>query len=68
MLRIPVGIHLHAINPNIHIGRVYGMRKVYEEDVTYPENPLFYEFGDDLRSIWVQIIVIIVQRRALRGK
>jgi len=51
-----VGIHLHASNPNIHPGRVYGMWKDYKEGVTYPENPLFYESWDDESSIWVQAI------------
>merc|ERR1711953_210595 len=49
-----VGIHLHASNPNIHPGRVYGLWKDYKEGVTYPENPLFYETWDDESSKWVQ--------------
>jgi len=49
-----VGIHLHASNPNIHPGRVYGLWKDYKDGVTYPENPLFYESWDDESSKWVQ--------------
>merc|ERR1711953_311056 len=51
-----VGIHLHASNPNIHPGRLYGLWKNYKSGTVYPENPLFYETWDDESSKWVQAI------------
>eukprot|EP00406_Dinophysis_acuminata_P020686 CAMPEP_0179341112 /NCGR_PEP_ID=MMETSP0797-20121207/69662_1 /TAXON_ID=47934 /ORGANISM="Dinophysis acuminata, Strain DAEP01" /LENGTH=517 /DNA_ID=CAMNT_0021055163 /DNA_START=1 /DNA_END=1551 /DNA_ORIENTATION=- len=57
-----VGIHLHASNPNLHPGRLYGLfgpdsqLGLYEEGKVYKENPLFYETWDDRSSEWVQKI------------
>merc|ERR1712232_256482 len=51
-----VGIALHASNPNIHPGRLYGLFSDYTEGKIYPENPLFYETWDDKSSEWCQKI------------
>merc|ERR1711988_2044931 len=51
-----VGIALHASNPNIHPGRLYGLFKDYTQGKIYPENPLFYETWDDDSSKWCQLI------------
>jgi len=51
-----VGIALHASNPNIHPGRLYGLFSDYTEGKIYPENPLFYETWDDVSSEWCQKI------------
>jgi len=51
-----VGIALHASNPNIHPGRLYGLFADYTEGKIYPENPLFYETWDDKSSEWCQKI------------
>jgi hypothetical protein len=56
------GIALHASNPNLHPGRLYGLfgpdsqLGLYEEGKVYPENPLFYETWDDKSADWVQKI------------
>merc|ERR1712217_766298 len=48
-----VGILLHASNPNIHPGRLYGLwgpdsqQGIYSPGVVYKENPTFYETWDD---------------------
>jgi opine dehydrogenase len=49
-----VGIALHASNPNIHPGRLYGLFSDYTEGKIYPENPLFYGTWDDKSSEWCQ--------------
>jgi len=57
-----VGIALHASNPNLHPGRLYGLfgpdsqLGPYHEGMVYPENPLFYETWTDLSSYWCQKI------------
>jgi len=51
-----VGIALHASNPNIHPGRLYGLYSDYTEGKIYPENPLFYETWDETSSEWCQKI------------
>mmetsp|Transcript_153763 Transcript_153763/g.267960 ORF Transcript_153763/g.267960 Transcript_153763/m.267960 type:complete len:754 (+) Transcript_153763:95-2356(+) len=57
-----VGIALHASNPNLHPGRLYGLwgpdsqMGLYEEGKVYPENPLFYETWTDKSSEWCQKI------------
>eukprot|EP00927_Polykrikos_kofoidii_P073363 TRINITY_DN693_c0_g1_i4.p1 TRINITY_DN693_c0_g1~~TRINITY_DN693_c0_g1_i4.p1 ORF type:complete len:747 (+),score=126.94 TRINITY_DN693_c0_g1_i4:59-2299(+) len=51
-----VGIALHASNPNIHPGRLYGLFSDYTPGKIYPENPLFYETWDDVSSEWCQKI------------
>ena len=51
-----VGIALHASNPNIHPGRLYGLFHDYVVGRVYPENPLFYETWDDASSEWCQKI------------
>jgi glyceraldehyde 3-phosphate dehydrogenase len=51
-----VGIALHASNPNIHPGRLYGLFQDFTEGKIYPENPLFYETWDDESSKWCQKI------------
>jgi len=51
-----VGIALHASNPNIHPGRLYGLFADYTAGKIYPENPLFYETWDDKSSEWCQKI------------
>jgi len=50
------GISLHASNPNIHPGRLYGMLRDYTVGKIYPDNPLFYESWDDISSEYVQAI------------
>lgn len=58
-----VGIALHASNPNLHPGRLYGLwgpepsqLGLYEEGKVYAENPLFYETWTDRSSEWDQKI------------
>ena len=51
-----VGIALHASNPNIHPGRLYGLFGDYKPGKIYPENPLFYETWNDKSSEWCQKI------------
>jgi len=51
-----VGIALHASNPNIHPGRLYGLFSDFTPGKIYPENPLFYESWDDISSAWCQKI------------
>jgi hypothetical protein len=57
-----VGIALHASNPNLHPGRLYGLfgpdsqLGLYEEGKVYSENPLFYETWDDKSADWCQKI------------
>jgi hypothetical protein len=57
-----VGIALHASNPNLHPGRLYGLwgpnsqLGLYTQGKVYKENPLFYETWDDNSSAWCQKI------------
>jgi len=57
-----VGIALHASNPNLHPGRLYGLwgpdsqLGLYSEGKVYAENPLFYETWTDRSSMWCQKI------------
>jgi glyceraldehyde 3-phosphate dehydrogenase len=57
-----VGIALHASNPNLHPGRLYGLWGpdsqcgLYAEGKVYKENPLFYETWTDRSSEWCQKI------------
>merc|ERR1739848_561291 len=51
-----VGIALHASNPNIHPGRLYGLFSDFVPGKIYPENPLFYESWNDESSKWCEKI------------
>ncbi|HJK96966.1 MAG TPA: NAD/NADP octopine/nopaline dehydrogenase family protein [Polyangiaceae bacterium LLY-WYZ-14_1] len=49
-------ITLHASNPNIHPGRLYGLFGDHAEGSVYPTNPLFYETFDDVSARWCERI------------
>jgi len=57
-----VGIALHASNPNLHPGRLYGLfgpdsqLGLFYDGKVYKENPLFYETWTDKSSDWCQKI------------